>query len=326
MNTRLRLCGDLESRNVIFDHRFIFERSLDYRALITRYRGTVCRDTSTGCVVTAWQKSLYRFGNFPLEEAICATILLDRNGIARGVSLDEKSHGGLGPLCDFHTLQGCMNRILRGKSFAAFSRVCPTAGDARCLHLFEVLGSAAGFYEELLRKGETEGSEEELMRICPKPHTIRVENEHILNGKYRRTDITLRHVAAPTFTKNQMPAGLISRLEVRTSGEGSLSEPVEASDFRGVYGKLNRAISKVHRMEKEAFNCAGRMRFTNYTSLTGLLLLTMSHSAMRILRGPRILMMLQILQTGGERMNCIGFSKLSDFKLNCCSGKVVENT
>ena len=91
MKTRLRLCGDLESRDVIFDHQFIFERSLDFRALITRYRGTVCRDTSTGSVITAWQKSLYRFGNFPLEEAICATILLDRNGLFRG-----RKHCGTG--------------------------------------------------------------------------------------------------------------------------------------------------------------------------------------------------------------------------------------
>lgn len=325
MNTRLRLCGDLESRDVIFDHQFIFERSLDFRALITRYRGTVCRDTSTGSVITAWQKSLYRFGSFPLEEAICATILLDRKGVVRGVSLDEKSHGGLGPLCDFHTLQGCMNRILRGKSFAAFSRVCPTAGDARCLHLFEVLGSAAGFYDELLRKGRTTGSEEELLRIYPGRETIRVENEHIVLGKHRRTDLELRHEQVPVFTKQRLPIHLLSKLEVRMQAQKALSEQVEAADFRGVYGKLNRAISKVHRMEKDAFHCVGRMRFTNYTSLTGLLLLTISHSAMHILRGPRILLLLQILQTGGERMNCIGFSKLSDFKLNCCSGTVSEN-
>lgn len=326
MKARLRLCGDLESRDVIFDHQFIFERNLDFRALITRYRGTVCRDTATGCVITAWQKSLYRFGNFPLEEAICATILLDRKGIVRGVSLDEKSHGGLGPLCDFHTLQGCMNRVLRGKSFAAFSRVCPTAGDARCLHLFEVLGSAAGFYDELLRKGRTNGSEEELLRIYSGRETIRVENEHIVLGKHRRTDLALKHQHAPCFTRQRIPTSLLSRLEVRMQAQKALSEPVEASDFRSVYGKLNRAISKVHRLEKDAFDCLSRMRFTNYTSLTGLLLLTISHSAMHILRGPRILLMLQILQTGGERMHCIGFSKLSDFKLNCCSGAVSENT
>ncbi len=326
MNTRLRLVGDLESRDVIFDHRLIFERCLDYRALITRYRGTVCRHTSTGYVVIAWQKSLYRFGNFPLEEAICATVLISRDGIVRGVSLDEKSHGGLGPLCDFQTLQSCMNRVLRGKSFAAFSRVCPTAGDARCLHLFEVLGSAAGFFEELLRRDLKDGAEEELLRILPKRGRIHVENEHRVLGKLQRTDLTLRHIAPPEFTRQRMPTSLHAALDVRTLAADARSEQVEASDFRGVYGKLNRAVSKIHRMEKDAFGCRSRMRFTNYTSLTGLLLLTISHSAMRYLRGPRILLMLQILQTGGERMNCIGFSRLSWIKYNCCSGTVVENS
>ena len=317
MKTRLRLCRDLESRDVIFDHGFIFERSLDYRALITRYRGTVCRHTSTGYVVIAWQKSLYRFGNFPLEEAICATVLLSGSGVVRRVTLDEKSHGGLGPLCNFRTLEHCMNRVLGGKDFAAFSRLCPTAGDAQCLHLFEVLGSAAGFFEELLRQNRDHGSEEELLRIYPQRDGIHVENEHIMLDKDHCMDITLHHKHEPKFTLQRIPNGLISTLRARSAERAVLDEQIEASDFRGVYGKLSRTLSKLHRAEKTALGCVGRMRFTNYTSLTGLLLLTLSHSAMHVLRGPRILRMLQILQTGGERMNCIGFSALYRKRPGC---------
>ncbi len=317
MKIRLALCRDLDTRDVIFDHSFVFERSLDFRALITRYRGTVCRRSATGWVVTAWQKSLYRFGNFPLEEAICATILLSRDGVVRSISLDKKSHGGLGPFCDFKTLQGCMNRVLRGRDFAAFSRVCPTSGDVRCLHLFEVLGSAAGFYEELKQRGEEHGTEEELLRVFPKGKNIRVENEHIVFGKEKRVELTLRHDRVPGFSRMAMPETMGATLAATLDGTQVLSEQLEANDFRAIYGKLNRSVSKCHRLEKTAFGCRGRMRFTNYTSLTGLLLLTMSHSAMRILRGPRILMMLQVLQSGGERMNCIGFASLAGRKSAC---------
>ena len=317
MKIRLALCRDLDTRDVIFDHSFVFERSLDFRALITRYRGTVCRRSATGWVVTAWQKSLYRFGNFPLEEAICATILLSESGIVHSISLDKKSHGGLGPFCDFKTLQICMNRVLRGKDFAAFSRLCPTSGDVRCLHLFEVLGSAAGFYEELLQRGDQQGSEEELLRVHPQRDGIRMENEHIVFGQERRMELMLRHDQVPGFSSKAMPESMLATLTARLDGDEVLSEQLEAGEFRAIYGKLNRSVSKCHRIEKAAFGCKSRMRFTNYTSLTGLLLLTMSHSAMRILRGPRILMMLQVLQSGGERMNCIGFASLSGKRASC---------
>ena len=130
-------------------------------------------------------------------------------------------------------------------------------------------------------------------------------------------ELTLQHDRIPGFSARTLPETMLATLTARLDDAEVLSEQLEADDFRSVYGKLNRSISKCHRIEKTAFACKGRMRFTNYTSLTGLLLMTMSHSAMHILRGPRILMMLQILQSGGERMNCIGFASLYGKKAAC---------
>ena len=122
----LTLRKDLDLRDVVFDHDFIFKRHafFDLHALIARYRGTVCTPSDRGTIVTAWQKSVYRFGGIPLEETVVATIMVRRDGVVHGMSLDERSHGGLGPLCDFRKLQRCMNRMLRGRSFADFLRIC----------------------------------------------------------------------------------------------------------------------------------------------------------------------------------------------------------
>ena len=49
------------------------------------------------------------------------------------------------------------------------------------------------------------------------------------------------------------------------------------------------------------------MRFTNATSFVGLMLLTLAHESMHILRAPRILLTLNYLQAGGARPGCIAF-------------------
>ena len=102
----LTLQRDLDRRNVAFDHDFIFKtRSLHFKSLITRYRGTNCVSAQHGVIVTSWQKSIYCFGSIPLEETIVATVLVRWDGKVHGVSLDRRSHGGLGKLCDFTQLQ-----------------------------------------------------------------------------------------------------------------------------------------------------------------------------------------------------------------------------
>ena len=306
----LTLRRDLDRRNVAFDHDFIFNSHayFDLHALITRYRGTVCTPADHGVIVTAWQKSVYRFGCIPLEETIVATVIVRPDGVVRGLSLDERSHGGLGPLCDFKQLHRCMNRMLRGKAFADFLRVCPTAGDANCLHLFEVLSAAASFYAHLREKGLDHGSEEELLNICPKRDAIVSTNERRVLGEEQDVEITLRHRKPPVATPPvRVPRQLDSVLSIRCDGRDAMQEHIDARDFRAVYGQMNRVLAKFNRLEKEAFRVKGRMRFTNATSFVGLMLLTLAHTSMRVLRAPRILLTLNYLQAGGARPGCIAF-------------------
>lgn len=302
----LTLQRDLDRRNVAFDHDFIFKsHSLDFKALITRYRGTVCKSGHLGRIVTAWQKSIYLFGHIPMEETIVATILVNRDGIVRGMSLDERSHGGLGPLCDFRHLQRCMARMLRGKPFSNFSRVCPTAGDAQCLHLFEVLSAAASFYAHLQSKQLPEGAEEELTKIYPGKQKIRVEKEHWVLGKEHSSTMMLRHNQKLHTTTNRLPDQMDASISTVCNGTPILSERVIAENFRDVYSKLNRIMAKCARVEKQYFRVEGRMRFTNATSIVGLLLMTMAHESMLTFRAIRIGAMLPLLQASGERSGCI---------------------
>ena len=308
MPLKLRL--EPNRRSFAFDHDYIFKsRSADPKALITRFRGTQCVPAEHGRIVTAWQKSIYRFGGIPLEETIVATILVRWDGTVHGLSLDERSHGGLGWLCNFRHMQQCMNRLMRGKRFSDFSRICPTAGDAQCLHLFEVLSAAASFHAHLEAQELLEGSEEELLRIYPGKRRIRVINNHCVLGQQRETELVLRHMAKPRTNLKCIPQEIDARLIISAAGKQE-SETVQAEDFRSLYGRLNRLLAKSARQEKDAFHVKGRMRFTNITALVGLLLLTISHESMHIMRSFRIERLLHELQAGGERATCIAFAAL----------------
>ena len=201
----LTLQRDLDRRNVAFDHDFIFKtRSLHFKSLITRYRGTNCVPAQYGVIVTSWQKSIYCFGSVPLEETMVATVLVRWDGTVHGLSLDRRSHGGLGRLCDFSQLQQCMNRIMRGRPFADFGRIFPSPGSAQCLHLHEVLSAASSFYAHLCALGMTSGSEEELLRIYPQKDSIYAVNERWALGRESRSTITLRHATPPKTTSPPM--------------------------------------------------------------------------------------------------------------------------
>ena len=307
----LTLQRDLDRRNVAFDHDFIFKsRSFDFKAVITRYRGTNCVPAVYGVILTAWQKSIYRFGGVPLEETIVATILVRWDGTVHGVSLDRRSHGGLGRLCDFRHLEQCMARVLRGRPFADFCRLCPTAGEAQCLHLFEVLSSASSFYAHLRARGLTKGSEEELLNIYPQRGCIRSVDEHWVLGEERRAVMTLRHIVPPKTTVRSMPRELHSRMRIDYDGETVLDEPIDTAGFPEVYGQLNRVLAKFSRIEKAAFGVKARMRFTNATAFTGLMLLTLASESMLALRSIRVVLMLNDLQQAGARDRCIAFCAL----------------
>ena len=73
---------------------------------------------------------------------------------------------------------------------------------------------------------------------------------------------------------------------------------------------MNRVLAKVNRLERESFHVKGRMRFTNATSFVGLMLLTLAHESMHLLRAPRILLTLNYLQAGGARPECVAFCSI----------------
>ncbi len=309
----LTLQRDLDRRNVAFDHDFIFKtRSLHFKSLITRYRGTNCVPAQHGVIVTSWQKSIYCFGSFLLEETMVATVLVRWDGTVHGLSLDRRSHGGLGKLCDFTQLQQCMNRIMRGKPFGAFGRICPSPGGVQCLHLHEVLCAASSFYEHLCSRGLTSGSEEELLRIYPRKDCVYAVNEHWVLGEERKSTITLRHLTPLKTTIRRLPRELNSRLQIVYDGHTVLNEDLCTSSFPEVYGQLNRMLAKLNRAEKADCGVKGRMRFTNVTAFAGLMLLTLAHESMHVLRSVRIGLMLNDLQQSGARETCIAFSAIQN--------------
>ena len=200
-----------------------------------------------------------------------------------GLSLDRRSHGGLGKLCDFTQLQQCMNRIMRGRPFGDFMRIFPSPGSAQCLHLHEVLSAASSFYAHLCAQGKTSGSEEELLLIYPQKDSIYAVNERWVLGRECRSTITLRHASPPKTTVTRLPRELDSRLQIVCDGHTVLNEDLKTRDFPEVYGQLNRMLSKLNRVEKAKYAVKGRMRFTNVTAFAGLMLLTLAHESMHVL-------------------------------------------
>ena len=308
----LELVPDLDSRDVIFNHDFVFDaHAPDRRTLITRYRGTVCRASDQGFSLVAWQKSVYHFGELNREVPVFATVLLDADGLVRAMSLDERCLGSQGKRCDFRALQLGMNDMLKGKPFASFASNCPNAGAARCLHLFELMSGAADFFTMLQQRGLREGSEQELVTITPNRDGLEAENRHILLGRESVTHFDLRHADPPRRNENDMVEHLNAVAEVRHQGEHVFTETLQADRFEDVYAALNLLFSKCYRLDKQALDISGRrrVRCTNYTGLAGLFLLTFSHESMRgiVSRAIRIEKILHFIQTGEGRTGCIGF-------------------
>lgn len=309
---KLELRHDLDTRDVVFDHSFVFDaHTHDRRTLITRYRGTVVRRAETGYHVVAWQKSVYHFGGLNREVPVLATVLLDHEGVVRGLSLDERCLGSQGKRCDFRTLQICMNGMLKGKPFAQFGAQCPSAGAARCLHLFELLGGAAGFFALLRAQGLEEGSEQELVTIRPNRGGLKAENRHILLGKESVLELDLRHLDPPRRNERDLTRHVNAVVTVRHQGAESFTQDLKADRFEDVYAALNLLFGKCYQLEKQALALPGRrrVRFTNCTALAGLFLLTFSHESMKgiVSRAVRIERILHFIQTGEGRKGCIGF-------------------
>ena len=309
---KLDLQPDLDTRDVEIDRGFVFDaHAPDKQTLITRYRGTVVRASDTGFTVTAWQKSVYHFGGLNREVPVLATVQLDAEGTVRSLRLDERCVGSQGKRCDWRMLQTCMEERLCGKPFTAFGAACPSAADARCLHLYELLGGAAGFFALLRERGLSEGSEQELVTIRPDSGGLICENRHILLERESALEIDLRHLEPPRRGEHDLPCSLNAEAAVRHQGTEAFRQDLRAERFEDVYTALNLLFGRCYRLERQALALPAheRARYTNCPALAGLFLLTLSHESMAgsITRAVRIERMLRFLQTGEGRRGCIGF-------------------
>jgi hypothetical protein len=308
----LELRRDLKELDTVFDHSFVFDaHSPDRSTLITRYRGTDVRKSDAGWNVVAWQKSVYHFGDLNREVPVLAVVLLDEEGLVRGLSLDENCLGSQGRRCDFRQLQIGMNELLKGKPFADFNSLCPNAGVARCLHLFELLGGAAGFFSELRQRDLAEGIEQELVTITPNDDGLVAENTHIILDQESTTRYDLRYLQPPKRNDRDLTESIDATVVVSYNGDTAFTERLTAEQFQDVYAALNLMFGKSYQLEKKffGFHSRRRVRFTNCTALAGLFLLTFSHESMlgAISRAIRIEKILHFIQTGEGRTGCIGF-------------------
>ncbi len=309
---KLELRRDLKELDTDFDHSFVFDaHSPDRSTLITRYRGTDVRKSDAGWNVVAWQKSVYHFGDLNREVPVLAVVLLDEDGLVRGLSLDENCLGSQGKRCDFRQLQIGMNELLKGKPFSDFNSLCPNAGVARCLHLFELLGGAAGFFTELRQRDLAEGIEQELVTITPNDDGLVAENTHIILDQESTTRYDLRYLQPPKRNDRDLTESIDATVVVSYNGDTAFTERLTAEQFQDVYAALNLMFGKSYQLEKKffGFHSRRRVRFTNCTALAGLFLLTFSHESMMgaISRAIRIEMILHFIQTGEGRTGCIGF-------------------
>lgn len=309
---KLELRRDLKELNTVFDHSFVFDaHSPERSTLITRYRGTDVRKSDAGWNVVAWQKSVYHFGDLNREVPVLAVVLLDEDGLVRGLSLDENCLGSQGRRCDFRQLQIGMNEILKGKPFSDFNSLCPNAGVARCLHLFELLGGAAGFFAELRARDLEEGIEQELVTITPNSDGLIAENTHIILDQESTTRYDLRYIQPPKRNERDLTESIDATVVVSYNGDTAFTERLTAEQFQDVYAALNLMFGRSYQLEKKffGFHSRRRVRFTNCTALAGLFLLTFSHESMlgAISRAIRIEKILHFIQTGEGRTGCIGF-------------------
>ena len=301
---------DLDAFAAPYDHDFVFKaHNPDKKTLITRYRGTVCRPSQRGYLVAAWQKSIYHFGGLTREVPLFVTVALDVNGNVTDLTLDERCYGSQGKRCDFGCLQGCMQKQLTGKPFSSLTAVYPNATAIRCLHLFEILGGAASFWNHLQEQERTSGYEQELVTIRPTPDGLTAVDEHEVLGETTRMLFVLHHNTPPVLNEENLTAGLNADAEVFYNSQFAFRETLQGDSFETAYAQLNRLFSKCYHLEKKRFGFRGRIRFTNCPSLVGLFLLTFSHGQLHggLSRALKIEKILHFIQTGEGRTPCIGF-------------------
>lgn len=311
------LIADLDARDIVEDHDFVFRaKQTDRRALITRFRGTACAKTEDGYAVSAWHRSVYRFGGVRIVVPLFAAVLLDEEGVMRDLSLDERCRGSQGAKCNFSELERCMRGILQGRRFSEFSLRCTSAEDAQCLHLLELLGGAASFYALLRGRGQEEGSEQELMRLFPDRAGLRCENRHIVLSREHSTVVEMSHSTPPRLDENDFVRDLDAAVRVFCNGEQAFETELRADHYHEAYAALSRLYGRCFRLERQALDYPnGRAaRFTNYPALSALSLLSFSYAAMHggLTRALRVERILRRLQKGDAEAACIGFAQETD--------------
>ncbi len=300
---------DLDRIDIAHNHEAFFDAHDRSRSrLITRWRGTIAEKTEDGGVITAWQKSIYHFGGLDREVPVLVRIVLDKDDRIRAVLIDEKSRGSQGKRCDFACLENLSLSLLKDVKITELHRAVNKAADVKCLHLFEILAGAASFYD-VLPDGGKAGSEQELLFITPGKNGLTARNVHEINGKSDKMIIQLQHRTAPVMNAENLCAGADAEVRIDYNGEKAGPETVSGDSFELVYASLNRLFSKCQMLEKKFFGQKGRIKFSNYPSMVGLVLLTFSHSSMR--GGPgrayKIEKILHYLQTGYHSQPCKGF-------------------
>ena len=292
------------------DHGFVFDaHNHDRSQLITRYRGTSVMLTSSGRTVSGWQKSIYHFGGLNREVPVFVTIELGPEGIIQDISIDERSVGSQGKRCDFRCLEALCGEKLKGTGISDLSRTVTSAPDVKCLHLFEILSACSSFCSYLDSRGLQEGLEHEYVAIHPDKRGLSADSTHEITGKQDHAHIRLDYNAQTALNENGLAESLDAIATVQYNGEDILKEELRASDFEAVYAQLNRLFSKCHRVERSYFGIEGRARFFNTPSMTGLFLLTISHSNLKggFSKAMKIENILHYLQTGYGKNPCKGF-------------------
>ena len=307
---KLNALPNIDPKRIAGDHSFVFDaHSRDRGQLITRYRGTSVIKTEAGATVTGWQKSIYHFGGLNREVPVVVSMSLDDVGVIQSLDIDDKSTGSQGKRCDFACLEALCSEKLCGVPLKGLGSIITAAPDVKCLHLFEILSACSSFAAYLDSQDQSEGTEHEYISIRPDENGLTSDTKHWICGRTDHMRIRLDHHAAPVLNDNDLAASLDSAAAVWYNGEEVLREELSAQDFEGVYAQLNRFFSKCHHLEKSYFGLKGRARFFNTPSMTGLFLLTMSHSGIRggVTRALRIEKILHYLQTGYGKNPCKGF-------------------
>lgn len=301
---------DLQKHDPFAEPSFIFGiRGRERSSLITRLRGTVVEKTRDGFRISAWQKSIYRFGGLYREVPIAVRLRLSGDGSVQTLDIDRSSRGSQGKSCDFACIEAGVRDKLLGRELTDFDRLLKSSGDAGCLHVFEILGGAASFFGYLVENKLRSGAEQEILKIKPRSNGIFASDTHSVLGKTAVTEIELWHNAAPSFGKGNLPARLDCSLDVRFNGESVSRGELKTSDFAVCYSRLNRAFTRAYNAEKRCYGVSGRQRFSNLPSLVGLFCLALSHGGMRgtVSRAYRLENILIFLQTGEGREGCVGF-------------------